>query len=160
MGITDCGPHSCPSECTTTFVPRSQFPQAASSQWLSMMKIQMCSVPKKHKTPSMANLARGLPFGLAEPLWEPRCSLRLLPPNLPTPLLPQESDLCFHLKALSAFSCSPFLCPSQLLPSLAHLTPSWHLLLGGPKQTMTLIFMLSPKTKSRKPVGKIMQGLE
>ena len=78
------------------------------------MKIQMCSVPRKHETPSVANLARGLPIGLAEPLWEPRCSLRRLPPNLPTPLLPRESDLCFHLKALSAFSCSPFLCPSQL----------------------------------------------
>lgn len=65
------------------------------------------------------------------------------------PSASKGSDLCFPPNTLSAYSCPIPLYSSQLSSSLAHLTPCWHLLLGGPKLIMSIIFILPHMAKSR-----------
>lgn len=121
--IINYGPSSCPSLCTTAFAPRSQFPRIAPSQWLSMMQYKWCAaILVQHETPSTGSLAHELPIGLAETFLELHCSMRLLLLNLTSLSASEWSDLCFPPRTLSAYSYSLPLYPSQLLPSLAHLT--------------------------------------
>lgn len=78
-----------------------QLPQAAPSQWLSMMQHGHRSFPERCRTPPVGDFDSGLPIRAA-----------VQGSSYPVPSLPpfsQESDLTLHLKALPACSCSlPF----------------------------------------------------
>ena len=81
----------------------------------------------------MGSLCPGAPYGLAEPVSGFLCSVNLLLPTSPHPLLRQRSALPRGLKALPAHSCSLSPYPSQTLAFCMSYS-GWHLLFRGPKE--------------------------